>query len=387
MFRKILCLLLCLLMLPCIAGAEEQELLYTIDVDITNQYVTVYSAADGGIVRQMICSTGYGATTPTGTFYMEQPRNEVERTEWYWFGEYEVFAKYASRITGSILFHSILYNDTASQPTWNSLHGLGEKASHGCVRLYPEDAQWIAENCPPGTQVNIFESGGERNEELRELLKYASFSIDESDYETFLRGLVTLERGSSFASKVKELQEALNALGYSCGAADGYFGAQTEEAVKAWQADNGQGETGIVTPQQLDALLSGRKPDPTPVPTATPVPTPEPTPIPTPGIDHIEGTAARAKVDSYLKLRAEPNGKADVLAMLENAAPMQVLEEGAAWTKVVYEGITGYVSSDYIEIIYREEAAAAPTPEPTATPEPTPKINLEDGWVKVSSAG
>ena len=34
---------------------------------------------------------------------------------------------------------------------------LGQQASMGCVRLTVEDAKWIADNCPSGTTVEIYE--------------------------------------------------------------------------------------------------------------------------------------------------------------------------------------------------------------------------------------
>ncbi len=47
----------------------------------------------------------------------------------------------------------------------------------------------------------------------------------------------TLRRGSEGKS-VKELQTALRDLGFDVGAVDGVFGAQTEKAVKSFQAAN-----------------------------------------------------------------------------------------------------------------------------------------------------
>ena len=38
----------------------------------------------------------------------------------------------------------------------NSVYALGSKASHGCVRLQVEDAQWIYENCDSGTVVVVY---------------------------------------------------------------------------------------------------------------------------------------------------------------------------------------------------------------------------------------
>lgn len=55
---------------------------------------------------------------------------------------------------------------------------------------------------------------------------------------------------------VTQLQERLNELGFDCGAVDGSFGAQTEKAVLAFQAQRGLEVDGIVGPQTWTALLT-----------------------------------------------------------------------------------------------------------------------------------
>ncbi|GAB4281459.1 MAG: hypothetical protein Kow0056_16850 [Coriobacteriia bacterium] len=57
---------------------------------------------------------------------------------------------------------------------------------------------------------------------------------------------------------VRELQMALNALGFSCGDADGIFGPYTEKAVRDFQRDVGHGPDGIVGPETVAALLNLR---------------------------------------------------------------------------------------------------------------------------------
>ena len=63
----------------------------------------------------------------------------------------------------------------------------------------------------------------------------------------------TVSRGSSGAT-VSELQEALAGLGYYDGDIDGIFGAGTEEAVIAFQTDNGLEPDGKAGPATLSAL-------------------------------------------------------------------------------------------------------------------------------------
>lgn len=72
-----------------------------------------------------------------------------------------------------------------------------------------------------------------------------------------------LRRGSKGADVVK-LQNALNAIGYDCGAADGIFGAATEKAVRAFQADNGLTVDGIAGKATQAALYAAEEaPQPT----------------------------------------------------------------------------------------------------------------------------
>ena len=259
-YKRALAIALMLVMLLSFAAHAESK--YYIDVDIANQIVTAYGYGGGrtqdNIARQMICSTGYGTSTPTGTYFMPEKKYESEREEWYWFGKYEIYAKYASRIVNGILFHSVLYPNTHTHATWASVNALGFKASHGCVRLRDEDAKWIAENCPPGTCVHIFDDAAV-DEDLRQLLLNSSFSADELDYADFLSGMCTLSRGSRFSS-VKELQQALIDSGYLDDKADGYFGAKTTEAVKKFQTAIGMTADGNATAAVQEALFASDAP-------------------------------------------------------------------------------------------------------------------------------
>lgn len=68
---------------------------------------------------------------------------------------------------------------------------------------------------------------------------------------TFMR----IMRKGCQGEDVRALQELLNAQGYSCGKADGIYGANTEAAVKAFQAVNGIKADGVAGPQTM-ALLA-----------------------------------------------------------------------------------------------------------------------------------
>ena len=138
---------------PSAMQAEEYVFPYKIIVDISDQRVYIGSwngSAYQKLVKRMRCSTGKDSTpTPTGTYQMDGKAGD----EWYYFKDFDCYARWATRIVGGILFHSITYN-SRKRPT-GSTRSLGRKASHGCIRLSVEDAKWIYDNCPAGTTVVI----------------------------------------------------------------------------------------------------------------------------------------------------------------------------------------------------------------------------------------
>ena len=65
--------------------------------------------------------------------------------------------RYAYRIYGPYLFHSVLYSEKdTSTLRQGSVDNLGRPASHGCIRLSVEDAKWLYNNCAAGTTVKIY---------------------------------------------------------------------------------------------------------------------------------------------------------------------------------------------------------------------------------------
>ena len=133
---------------------EEYVFPYKVVVDISKQRVYVgkwTGSAYTDLVKTFVCSTGKDETpTPTGTYQALGRGSD----EWYYFKDYNCYAKWGYVIVGGILFHSVTYN---SQKKLNrsSVRNLGHKASHGCVRLSVDDAKWIYDHCPSGTTVVI----------------------------------------------------------------------------------------------------------------------------------------------------------------------------------------------------------------------------------------
>jgi len=127
---------------------------YRVEVSIDRQRVYVYELAESGeyeLVQTFVCSTGMGNSTPRGIFLDGGPANA-----WHHFSKFDVWARYSFEIEGDIMFHSVLFDekdpDTLRE---GSLYALGQKASHGCVRLSVKNARWLFEHCRHGSLVII----------------------------------------------------------------------------------------------------------------------------------------------------------------------------------------------------------------------------------------
>jgi len=125
----------------------------SIEVNQAAQLVTLMGKSPAGNlepVKHMLCSTGADDTTPNGTFKVV-PLG----TDWYYFPLHDCFVLYCSQLQGNICFHSLTFNlkdvNTLSRTAYND---IGKAASHGCIRLFIEDAKFIHENCQ-GIPVTI----------------------------------------------------------------------------------------------------------------------------------------------------------------------------------------------------------------------------------------
>ena len=126
---------------------------YRIRINRELNTVTVYAADSEGNytipLKAMVCSTG--AATPVGVFHT------FNRSNWRaLFGG--VYGQYATDIVGDILFHSVpYYSMNKGDVEYLEYNKLGTKASMGCIRLAVADALWIFQNCPIGTEVEIYD--------------------------------------------------------------------------------------------------------------------------------------------------------------------------------------------------------------------------------------
>lgn len=136
-------------------ASDETEFPYYIKINRKQNCITIYTSDENGEYtvpyKAMICSTGLYNATPRGTFHLS--------TKYLWRELYgKVYGQYATRITGGVLFHSVpYYKKSKSALCTEKYNKLGQQASMGCVRLTVEDAKWIADNCPSGTTVEIYD--------------------------------------------------------------------------------------------------------------------------------------------------------------------------------------------------------------------------------------
>ncbi|MGI6648606.1 MAG: L,D-transpeptidase family protein [Bacillota bacterium] len=103
---------------------------------------------------------------------------------------------------------------------------IGQAASHGCIRLHNQDVIELYDMVPLGTLVKIIGS--------------------------VITGRIL--RVGSQGGDVREVQQRLKILGYYQGDIDGVFGPITEQAVRAFQRDQGLEPDGVVGPDTYNAL-------------------------------------------------------------------------------------------------------------------------------------
>lgn len=131
---------------------------FVIKVNLRTNRIYVFQRDSEGkysdLVKAFICSVGTGPDddfTPTGSFYT------TDKYQWRsLFGG--TFGRYATRIHGTYLFHSVPY--TAQRPDAlksAEFNKLGVAASQGCIRMAVRDAKWLYDNCAKGTFVYIYE--------------------------------------------------------------------------------------------------------------------------------------------------------------------------------------------------------------------------------------
>lgn len=123
---------------------------YLIWVNTTYQRVNVFEGSKGSwtLIRSGIVATGASSSpTPVGVW-----KTTFKQSAW-------VTDTYIARPIvrfkgGGYAFHSRLYSP--SNPSRLNDSRIGFPVSHGCIRMYDEDIQWLYNNVPSGTTVVVF---------------------------------------------------------------------------------------------------------------------------------------------------------------------------------------------------------------------------------------
>ncbi len=268
---------------------EPTPVPFHIVVDVANQVTSVYGRDENGeytvVVRQMLCSTGMKATPSDVGDWVLNGRHAT----WCIFPKWgNSYARYWTRINGSIAFHSPIYTAVSnSAMKIGSYNKLGQRASHGCIRLAVWDAKWIYDNIGAGTVVSIVE-GMDPDPELRDALKLPPLDkqyctplntpVPTAEPEYSIDNPPVLERRQltekSTGPEVYWVQRALKDLGYYDTKCTGKFLKKTVKAVKAFQQDYGLKVNGGVTQETIDKIVeASRQPlqdEPESVPTPAP---------------------------------------------------------------------------------------------------------------------
>ncbi len=165
----------------------------------------------------------------------------------------------------------------------------------------------------------------------------------------------TLRQGSR-GQAVTELQQDLNALGYSAGKADGIYGDNTTSAVKAFQRDNGLSTDGIAGPATLSAIDLKLRAS---------------------GSSSGNGAGDTGTILAGVNVRAEAKSGSTILGTLSKGTKVTVLDIDGSWVHVQSGSLTGYVFEDYIEVNKGADGGAS-----------GPVVNEESftGVVKVSGS-
>jgi len=118
-----------------------------------NQFAQMlYVYEDGIQIRAIPVSTGVRMS------YTPAFRGQVGRyvNTFYSFGSFIEHAWYLTRATGNIYIHGAPYTLSEGQKVYDGLEFLGVKpVSHGCIRVHPADAEWLAQWNPTGVPIVV----------------------------------------------------------------------------------------------------------------------------------------------------------------------------------------------------------------------------------------
>lgn len=176
----------------------------SIIIDMDNLTLTLFN--DGEIYKKYPVAMGkYETPTPVGNWEIISMNNDPpDAMGTRWMGLNIPYGQYGIHGT-------------------NAPHSIGSFASHGCIRMFNRDAEEIYRMVTASTPVTIIGSPFGAPGTSPSLLKLG-------------------DRGPA----VLEVQRALKRLGYLKWTPDGFWGQDTEKAVKEFRTDNGLTGANIV---------------------------------------------------------------------------------------------------------------------------------------------
>jgi hypothetical protein len=119
-------------------------------VDQSAQVVLVYD--DGTVIRELPASTGVPPLyTPAFHGRVGHLVNRI-----YGYGSWADNAWYVFKAGGNIYIHGLPYETSENTKVYRGRRLLGVRpSSHGCIRLSPEDAEWLTGWDPEGVPILI----------------------------------------------------------------------------------------------------------------------------------------------------------------------------------------------------------------------------------------
>lgn len=131
------------------AGIEIEENQLWVEVILNDKEHKVIIWKGDKIQKEMPCSGGTEEEpTIMGVFFLEN------RGEWFYSERFKQGALYWVRFYKQYLFHSVPLDEDFNE-IQEEKELIGKAASHGCIRLLKEDAEWFYYNIPDNTLVVI----------------------------------------------------------------------------------------------------------------------------------------------------------------------------------------------------------------------------------------
>lgn len=133
---------------PTVPPPEFRGPLGSIDLNLSQQHVYLYSPG-GHLLARAPVSSGASGRTPTGTFRVTR-KSRVGTSS----GDHSVHMDYFTRFYGGIGFHGIPWKSSRNRRISTPL-GI-RPVSAGCVRMEDHVAEWIYNQLPVGAPVRVY---------------------------------------------------------------------------------------------------------------------------------------------------------------------------------------------------------------------------------------